>query len=85
MSERILASKLMKSTFKEADITPDVEDVIDPLDALEATDDYPIADELLGEDFQLDEEIEDSFPASDAPSSTPTTSLGAPRHDEEPV
>lgn len=37
-----------------------------------------IADNQLSEDA-LDQVIEDSFPASDPPSHTPTTGLGAPK------
>ncbi len=39
-----------------------------------------IGDNPLSEDA-LDQVIEDSFPASDPPSHTPTTSLGAPNKD----
>ncbi len=44
------------------------------IDSLETTDDYPPIEDAV------DSEIDDSFPASDAPSSTPTTSLGGPEH-----
>ena len=40
--------------------------------------DTAIADNPLSEDA-LDQVIEDSFPASDPPSHTPTTGLGAPK------
>ena len=40
--------------------------------------DSAIADNPLTEDA-LDQVIEDSFPASDPPSHTPTTGLGAPK------
>ncbi len=40
--------------------------------------DTVIADNQLSEEA-LDQVIEDSFPASDPPSHTPTTSLGAPK------
>ena len=40
--------------------------------------DTTIADNQLSEDA-LDQVIEDSFPASDPPSHTPTTGLGAPK------
>lgn len=47
--------------------------------------DIAIADNPMTEDA-LDQVIEDSFPASDAPSHTPTTGLGAPKGvSEEPV
>lgn len=42
------------------------------------TGDTAIADNPMTEDA-LDGVIEDSFPASDPPSHTPTTSLGAPK------
>ena len=38
----------------------------------------PVGDNHITED-NLDQVIEDSFPASDPPSHTPTTGLGAPR------
>ncbi len=55
----------------------ELEAVVNPLDLMEETEDYPAVDELL------DEELDGSFPASDAPSSTPTTSLGGPEHAED--
>jgi hypothetical protein len=63
--------------FRQRADAPELEEVIDPL-AL--TDDYPIVDDVVDGDDALDEELEGSFPASDAPSSTPTTSIGAPEH-----